>query len=283
MDYFFAETLDHALQTARSNTEQGKTAKFIAGGTDLTVQIEDGLVSPGMLIDLTEIDELRGIKKEKEGLRIGALTIIAELGDSSNLPACLLQGARSIGSPQIRNLGTIGGNICTASPCGDTLAPILALLGILTLNPPGGERRAPSEDFFLGPKKTALREDEILTEIWIDNQALKRNSAFRKIGKRNGQAISQVNAAVWLKKEPDSGRISDVRVSVGSVAPTPLRLRKVEQALCGKIVNKKLIEQAEGLVEMEISPISDVRAGRDYRSTVTRSLFRDALEESLGA
>lgn len=282
MDYFFAETLDHAFQLIRSHTEQGETVKFIAGGTDLTVQIADGAVSPGLLIDLTEIDELRGIKKEKKGLRIGALTTIVELTGSSVLPACLLQGARSIGSPQIRNLGTIGGNICTASPCGDTLAPILVLLGIFILNSPEGERKVPSEDFFRGPKKTVMREGEILTEIRIDNQALEGNSAFRKIGKRNGQVISQVNAAVWLKKEPGSGRINDIRVAVGSVAPTPLRLRQVEQSLCRKIVDKKLLEQAEGLVEMEISPISDVRAGRDYRSTVTKALFRDALEESLG-
>jgi carbon-monoxide dehydrogenase medium subunit len=281
MEYVFAETPKQAVDIARRKSEEGLMPRYIAGGTDLSLQVEEGLIYPGILVDLSGIEELTGVNIDKNIARIGALTTITELAGKPGLPGCLSQGALSIGSPQIRNLATIGGNICTASPCGDTLAPMLVLEAEFHLLSSSGERSIAARDFFLGPKQTVLKEDELLLEIRIDKKALEGASAFRKIGKRNGQVISQVNAAVWLKKEEGSDRILDLRAAVGSVAPTPLRLLKVEELFRGKTVDEALLKRAGDVAEAEIKPISDVRSTMEYRSSVTRSLLRDAIEDVL--
>jgi CO/xanthine dehydrogenase FAD-binding subunit len=198
-----------------------------------------------------------------------------------DLPACLSQGARAIGSPQVRNLATIGGNVCNASPCGDTLAPLVALEAAFVIASRAGRRTVPAGEFFLGPKKTVLGAGELLVEILIASRFLEGRSAFRMIGKRNGQAISQVNAAVWLLVE--KGMIREARAAVGSVAPIPLRLRQVESMLAGRAASGLDVDGVLAAVDAGIAPISDVRASVDYRRLVTGSLFRDALLEALGA
>jgi carbon-monoxide dehydrogenase medium subunit len=262
--------------------------KFLAGGTDLVVQIAEGALDPTMLIDISGIDALRGLERYPEGLRIGAATTIAEILETDNgaagepdLPRCLLQGARSIGSPQIRRLATIGGNVCNASPCGDTLAPLIALSGSFLLRSDSGSRVVPAEEFFLGPKVTVLQPNEILESILVPSSQLEGCSAFRMIGKRNGQVISQVNIAVWLRRAVSGDSIEEIRVAAGSVAPIPLRLKTVEELLRGRLPDDPLLEAAQRAVQEEIRPISDVRTSEEYRRSVTAALFRDALVEAL--
>jgi CO/xanthine dehydrogenase FAD-binding subunit len=267
--------------------------KFLAGGTDLCVQIAEGALDPTLLIDISATEELRGIEHSAEGLRIGAAVTIAELleatqgaaagrpPESTPIPRCLLQGAASIGSPQIRHLGTIGGNVCNASPCGDTLAPLIVLAGSFTLRSARGSRVVPAEKFFLGPKATILEPGEILETILIPDSHLQGRSAFRMIGKRNGQAISQVNIAIWLKRERSGRSIQDIRIAAGSVAPVPLRLKRAEQHLRGNDPDPSLLQAAAEAVQEEIQPISDVRTSQAYRRSVTASLFLDAMTEVL--
>jgi CO/xanthine dehydrogenase FAD-binding subunit len=275
MQYRAARTVNEAVMTLAAEGN----AKPIAGGTDLAVVIADGLISPAVLLDVSAIPALRGIRRSEQGLAIGAAVTIAEIASQDDLPACLVQGARSIGSPQIRNLATIGGNICNASPCGDTLAPLVALGASFVLASAAGSRTVPAEEFFLGPKKTMLQRGELLVEILIGAQSLDGSSAFRMIGRRNGQAISQVNAAVWLIAQ--DGQVREIRAAVGSVAPVPLRLRETEKLLRGSnragIEIRKVLES----VDREIAPISDVRASVEYRRLVTGALFREALLEAL--
>lgn len=275
MQYRAARTVNEAVMTLSAEGN----AKPIAGGTDLAVVIADGLISPEVLLDISAIPALRAIRRSEQGLAIGAAVTIAEIASQDDLPACLVQGARSIGSPQIRNLATIGGNICNASPCGDTLAPLVALGASFVLASAAGSRTVPAEEFFLGPKKTMLQRGELLVEILIGAQSLAGSSAFRMIGKRNGQAISQVNAAVWLTAQ--EGQVREIRAAVGSVAPVPLRLRETEKLLRGSnragIEIRKVLES----VDREIAPISDVRASVEYRRLVTGALFREALLEAL--
>ncbi|MFH1938562.1 MAG: xanthine dehydrogenase family protein subunit M [bacterium] len=276
MRYLFPRTIKEALKYVLSE----KDSKFIAGGTDLIIQISDDFITPQMLIDLSRIEKLKKIKKIKEGFKVGAAVTLEKIASSEFLPQCLIQGAKSIGSPQIRNLGTIGGNICNASPCGDTLTPIIILGGILVLISPYGKREVPAKDFFIGPKKTTLAKNEILTEIIFKKAFLDGgNSSFKKIGKRNGQAISQVNVALWLKKRGKSNEIKDIRIAVGSVAPIPLRLEKVEKFLKGKTINQKILKDALKVIDEQIEPISDVRASENYRRAVIGSLFKDAFKE----
>jgi len=280
------ESIEEALSQAGSAARE--QIKYLAGGTDLVVQIAEGAVYPAMLIDISGIQALRGMERTDEGLRIRAMTTIAEILEAaggepgeSGLPECLVQGARSIGSPQIRRLATIGGNVCNASPCGDTLAPIIVLAGSLSLRSEKGSREVPAEEFFLGPKATVLQPGEILESILIPSSHLEGRCAFRMIGKRNAQVISQVNIAVWLNES--GAAIEDIRIAAGSVAPIPLRLRKAEELLRGSVPDEPLLQAAQRAVQEEIRPISDVRTSEEYRRSVTAALFRDALAETLGA
>jgi CO/xanthine dehydrogenase FAD-binding subunit len=281
VEYFVPNSIAEALRQVGEEVARGRRARFVAGGTDLAVQMADGAPAPDALVDLSGLSELRGIRLNRQGLRIGAAVTIEELALRTDLPACLVQGARAIGSPQIRCLGTIGGNLCNASPCGDTLTPVIALDGRLMLLSEGGRREVPAEDFFTGPKATVLREGELLSDVLFGAQALRGGSAFRMIGKRNGQAISQVNVAVWLECEPSSGAIRAVRAAAGSVAPTPIRLARVEALLRGQVVGEELERDAASAAAEEIRPISDVRASAGYRRAVTAALLREALAQAL--
>lgn len=276
MKYLFPATIEEALGYISSEKE----AKFIAGGTDLIIQISDGLISPQALIDISQIEQLKKIEITEEGFKIGAAVRLEEIASSKFLPQCLIQGAKSVGSPQIRNLGTIGGNICNASPSGDTLTPLIVLGGKLILTSSSGKREISAEDFFIGPKKTIMAQNEIFTEVIFKKILLSgKSSSFKKIGKRNAQTISQVNVAVWLKKEEKSKKIEDIRIAVGSVAPIPLRLKKVEMFLKGEMIDQEKLKGALKVINEEIKPISDVRASENYRRMVIGSLFQDALEE----
>jgi CO/xanthine dehydrogenase FAD-binding subunit len=286
MDYIFAEDIVSVLALLGETAGAPQPAKIVAGGTDLAVQIADGVLSPSALVDITGIGALREIEADGEGLSIGSAVSIASIAGSGGLPRCLRQGAGAVGSPQIRNLGTIGGNVCNASPCGDTLAPLLALDARLELRSSGGVRTIDAKDFFTGPKKTVLRAGELLTRVLIGKPFLGGGSAFRKIGKRNGQAISQVNVAVWVKTSGRGSVIEDARVVFGSVAPTPLRLRGAEAALRGERARGgrlpgEPLARALRSIEEEIKPITDVRASVEYRRAVSGALFRDALEDAL--
>jgi CO/xanthine dehydrogenase FAD-binding subunit len=257
----------------------------LAGGTDACVYMAEGVCSPEALIDIGAIDSLRGIeivdgKGGEETIRIGACTTLVDIAASEVLPSCLRQGAQAVGSPQIRNLGTIGGNICNASPCGDTLAPLLTLDARFVLRSASGTRTVASEDFFTGPKRTILGPGEILESIEIPAASRGKKSAFRMIGNRNGQAISQANASVCLTIA--GGRMSDVRVAVGSVAPVPLRLAKLEEVLTGTSIEEIRLAEIRGPILEGIRPIDDVRSSATYRQQVTVSLVFDALAECAG-
>jgi CO/xanthine dehydrogenase FAD-binding subunit len=277
MHYRVAKSLDEALELLRTLP----SAKPVAGGTDLAVLVSDRVIAPSCLVDLAGVAELRGIRHTAAGTAIGPATTIAEIAASAELPACLVEGARAIGSPQVRNVATIGGNVCNASPCGDTLAPLVALGATFTLAGRAGRRDVPAEQFFTGPKKTVLAAGELLVGILVPAARLRGGSAFATTGKRNGQAISQANAAVWVRLEAFT--IVEVRAAVGSVAPVPLRLPATEARLAGSPRSAPAVAAALEALSREIKPISDVRASADYRTTVTASLFRDALQRALEA
>lgn len=275
IEYIIPVSLDEALAALKRTK-----GKVIAGGTDLCVLMAERVVEPKALIDVDRIPGLRFIKFDGGTVRLGSCTRIAEIAENAGLPACLVQGARAIGSPQIRNLATLGGNICNASPCGDTLSPLVALEAEFVIAGPAGERAVKAEDFFLGPKKTALAADEILTEIRFPLPPAGTGSAFRMIGKRKGQVISQVNTAVCVAAD---SVIRNIRVSVGSVAPVPLRLRHMEKELLGKKTGDLTLPLVSDLVNEEIKPIDDVRATETYRRHVAGALTYEALMEALGA
>ncbi len=289
MEYLLAGSTEEALRLVGGLAARGRRPRYVAGGTDLAVQMQqageaflpaaEGPASgTDALVDVSGIPELLRIQSDPGGLGIGACVRLETLAGREDLPACLVQGARAIGSPQVRALGTLGGNLCNASPCGDTLAPVIALGGRLLLASGQGRREVPAEEFFTGPKATVLRPGELLVEVRFDAWALAGRSAFRYIGQRQGQAISQVNVAVWLLDE--GGRIAEIRAAAGSVAPTPLRLAAAESLLRGRAWSEELGREAGQAAAAEVRPIDDVRAPASYRRLLTSALLREALSEA---
>ena len=274
MNYLKPSTVEEATELLGSS--QGM---ILAGGTDACVYMAEGFCDPETLIDIGDIGSLRGIetRRGEDGdiLWIGACTTISEIAAAESLPRGLRQGAHAIGSPQIRNLGTIGGNICNASPCGDTLAPLLSLEARFALRSANGTRTVEGAEFFTGPKQTVLQAGELLEGIHLPKDICAWTSAFRMIGNRNGQAISQVNAAVNLKLE--DGVIQAMRAAVGSVAPVPLRLPQLEETLVGKTLQSIQRDDLSAPIMAEIRPIDDVRSTATYRQELAVTLIFDAL------
>jgi CO/xanthine dehydrogenase FAD-binding subunit len=266
--------IPHSLAEALQILGQEERCLPLAGGTDLILLLRDGTVHADCLLDISKLPELVGVHEEGGEIRIGPCTTLADLVSLPQLPAALRQGAGWIGSPQIRSLGTIGGNICNASPCGDTLCPLLVLGGRFRLRSANGEREIPAEAFFLGPKRSVLTRGELLVEICLPPQE-ERRSAFQKVGGRGAQTIAQVNLAISASWK--GGVLSQPRLAVGSAAPTPIRISAVEQFLEGQRLSAEVIAHAAERTAEEIRPICDQRASDHYRRQVVQALLRDAL------
>ncbi len=278
-DYLEPSSLSEAVSLL---DHYGKNARIFAGGTDLLVTMKKGELNPRHLINIKGIPGQDYIRyDEKEGLQIGALTTIRQIETSrviqeSFLP--LAQAARALGSVQIRNRATIGGNLCNASPSADTAPPLLALDAAVKLVGSQGERVLPLERFFVGPGSTVLNK-EILTEIIIPHPALHTQGIYLSISRRRAVDLALIGVAVVAALNPDKGEWEAVKIALGAVAPTPIRAHHAEKVLEGKSMDAGLIEEAALIAsEKEASCISDVRASDWYRKEMVRVLVQRALE-----
>ena len=249
----------------------------LAGGTDLMVGLAAGSIARDTrLVDLTAIDELRGVRREGAELVIGALTTYTDLRRSTEVGAALpvlAVVAASVGAVQIQNRGTIGGNVMNASPAGDTLPLLMATDARLVLRGPAGERQVRAAAFFTGYRRTARREDELLTAIRIPLVA-DRQVRFRKVGTRRAQAISKVALAVSWRRPHGASTWSDVRVAFGSVAEVPMRAARSEAVLDGATPSREVADRAAEAAREDVRPIDDVRSTADYRRTVSGRILR---------
>jgi len=280
IEYYRFETLNEALRFLRNNPD----SKIIAGGTDLVIQLRSRKVEAKKLLDISRISELRYVQEESEYVRIGALTTIEELKNSGIIKAYaqpLWIAVNNFAVWQVRNTATIGGNICNASPAADTAPPLIVLEAKLKLQNVDRGREVKVEEFFKGPGETIIEKDEILTEIIIPKKDSSWRYSFIKLGKRYSHILSIVSVAVGLKI--DDNKIEDVIVALGSVAPTPVRARSVEEYLRERQATSKLIEEASREIVKDIKPISDVRASAEYRIEMSKVLVRRALSECLKA
>jgi carbon-monoxide dehydrogenase medium subunit len=256
-------------------------ARFIAGATDLMVRIRAGVDQPRALISLRNIPELVGVELG-ETTRIGALTTISAilahrgLGETASV---LIEAARPFASMQIRNMATVGGNLCNASPAADLPPALLVLDARVCLASAEGSREVPLDEFFQGPGQTCLSPDEVVTSVVFDAPSPAARTAFRRQS-RVAMDLALVSIAVSLVLEGE--RCVRARVAAGAVAPRPLRLRQVEAALEGQRVGAEVFAHARAVAEKEISPISDLRASAAYRRRMTGTLFQRAVE-SIGA
>ncbi len=270
------------LEEARSLKAETPGACFIAGGTDLLVQMRGGRKRPGALISLRSVAELAGVTTGGV-TAIGAMTTLTDVLRhpvvSKRFPA-LVAAVRSMGSVQIRNVATLGGNLCNASPAADSAPPLLVLGAKARIEGGDGEREIPIEDLIAGPGRTCLGPDDVLTAILLDPPPSGARGAFlRKTRVHVDLALASV--AVALEMDPASEICRQARVAAGAVAPTPLRLREVEAMLAGEKITQETLGRARQLARDGISPISDVRASADYRRHITGVLLARAVSSLL--
>lgn len=278
IEYYRSTTLDDALRFLREYPD----SKIIAGGTDLVIQLRSGKIKVRRILDISGINGLRYIRDDGGQVKIGALTTIEELKNSDiirNYAQPLWKAVNNFAVWQIRNTATIGGNICNASPAADTVPPLIVLEARLKLQNIDRQREVRVEEFFKAPGETIIEKDEILTEVAIPKKDCGWRYSFIKLGKRLSHILSIVNVAVGLKTNKD--RIEDVIIALGSVAPTPVRARNVEEYLKKHHIKRETLEEASQLVVKDIKPISDVRASEEYRIEMTKILVKKALNECL--
>lgn len=277
-EYLEPRTVEDAIALL---SEHGEQARIMAGGTDLVVQMKMERRNPAYVISISKIPGLAGIA-ERNGVDIGAATTIRKVHKSALVRdryTALSEASNWFSTIQIMVMGTIGGNLCNASPAADTAPPLLCFDAQLTLASHSGRRTIAIQEFFLGPGKTALRTDELLVNIHLPPVADHTGSAFAKIA-RVVADISKTCAAVKLERDPRGDIVRDCRIALGSVAPTPIRAREAEAALVGQPFSAKLVDRAAEIASNEIRPITDVRSTDEYRKSVSAVIVRDALRTS---
>ena len=263
--------------------EHGASAKVLAGGTDLLVELKSASRVPRMLVDISRAQDLKGIEITERGLRIGALVTHTEIMRSPQIrdlfPA-LADAAHAIGAVQTRNLGTLGGNLVTCVPSMDSGPALIALEALVTVAGPDGQRQMPLAEFFVGPRKTILKPNELLVEIVIPRENLGKPSDFQKFGLRKGQALALVNVAASLWVDWDRQVFVAPRIALGAVAPTIIRAPQTEAYLEGRAITPEAMMEAGRIAVGEAQPISDFRASAEYRRDLIAVLTKRAVERA---
>lgn len=283
MSTFTPLRLEQALHFLHS---YGDETTVLAGGTDILVRYYDRLYELNRVLNICELDELKYIKVFEERIEIGSLVTHAQLEESAIIlqhAPFLAEAASQVGSPQIRNRGTIGGNVANSSPAGDTLPPLLALeaeVRLLSLD--RGERVVPLSEFLTGPGRNVAKKDELITGFSFPIFPESYQGTFFKLGYRKALAIATINGAVLMSV--DGEEIADCRIVLGAVAPTALRAKLAEDMLKGKElaqVSEEVIDNVTDQILQEISPISDLRAGYQYRLDTAKELAGRAIRTIL--
>ena len=276
--YYQPQSLDEAFGLMAKY--EGR-ARYVAGGTDAMIRVKQKIWQPEALISLRWVKELIGIKKTDDSLRLGSMTLWREVERdplvAQHFPA-LAEAASMVANPQIRNVATLGGNLCNAAPSADGAPPLMVMEAILTIAGPDGTRDVPLSEFFQGPGQHAMGPAEVLTVITIPEMPAHTGMAFLKSG-RVTQDIALANVAVCIRME--DGVCSKCRISAGAVGPVPLRLTGVEAFVEGKVMTSDLVLEIQDKAAGEVTPITDVRSTETYRRTVTGVMVKRALEQAL--
>ncbi|GAC1546611.1 MAG: hypothetical protein NVS2B17_30080 [Candidatus Velthaea sp.] len=268
------------LAAACMALDQETSARIVAGGTDVLVELQRTSDPAQTLIDVSALDELRFVRLEDGDVVLGGLAthndlLAAPFARAAALP--LAQASLEVGAPQIRARATIAGNLATASPANDTIAPLLALGASVTLRALEGERTVTLDEFFIGFRKTILRRNEVICAIRFPALTATRRGMFVKLGLRRAQAISVIDLAIVVEFAAD-GTVRSGRIALGSVAPTVVRARRAEDALAGCRLDAATCAAIAELACEDAAPIDDVRASAAYRRDVLRGLLADSLQ-----
>jgi CO/xanthine dehydrogenase FAD-binding subunit len=256
-----------------------KTWKPFAGGTDLMVLLEAGKLPHRKFVNIWKLQELRGIEETQDHITLGALTTYSEIRRHEILTRefpLLCRAAAETGSVATQNRGTLGGNIANASPAADSPPALLVYDADLELVSANGSRWVPYHAFWFGYKQTDLRPDELIRRIRLPRNKIHWKQYYRKVGTRRAQAISKVCFAAAA--HIDAGRIVDVRIALGSVAPTVLRAAETEKMLRGEKPTPAILRTAQDVLAREIAPIDDMRSTARYRRTIAQNLLAEFCE-----
>lgn len=278
LEIFQPTSLQEASKIIKKN---GPGGRFLAGGTDLVIAIKEKGLVPKYVVDLKRIPKLSAIREEPDGsIAIGALTTMREVETSpliSKRFPFLARSAAEVGSIQIRNRATIGGNMANATPSADVAPSLLVLEAKAKIAGAEGERTLPLEEFFRGPGQTVMSPEEILTEILIPKTSPRLAGEYIKFSPREMMDLAYVGVAVALLLSENDRRCEQVRIALGAVSPTPMRARKAESVLLNQILTAELVEKASEEAAKESKPISDVRSSADYRREMVRAMTQRAL------
>jgi CO/xanthine dehydrogenase FAD-binding subunit len=256
-------------------------AALLAGGTDLLVNLKKGLVKPSAVVSLAKIPRLNRIEySPRKGLSIGCLVTAAALAADEGVRRrypMLAEAASVLGSPLIRNLATVAGNVFTARPAADFPPALMCLGARAVLAGPAGTRQMELDRFFSGPGKNRAARGEILTHLLIDPPPPKSGGKYLKLGARQTLEISMVNVGAWLCLDKSGEIVTEVRITLGAVAPTPIRAKAAERVMTRKVLTTALIEAAAEAASEECRPIDDFRGSAAYRREMVRTLARRCL------
>ena len=276
MNYFQPNDLNSALDVLKNNSD----LTIAAGCTDL-FPITNNMSLDKNILDITNIKSIRGFEFNNIETKIGSATTWTDI-KNENLPSCydmLKSCAKEVGSIQIQNLGTIGGNICNASPAADSIPCLLALVAKLELSSANNQRIIPIDEFILGSRKTKLEQGEILTSIIIPKEKENGSSSFRKIGARKYLVISISMVACRILIS--NNIIEDISISVGSCSEVAKRIFSIERQLIKKDINEVVFNQVDFSQLNEISPITDIRSTHVYRLKASQSLIKDVVKDAI--
>lgn len=287
-DYHAPTALEEALSLLRGVDG----ARPIAGGTDLVVQMKEAATRfpyPTSVVSLLHVPELRGIDFDpSSGLRIGSTTNMTDISASPEIRAhytAIAEGAGIVGSIQTMNMATLGGNICNAAPSADTAPPLVAYDAEFVITGPRGQRTVLSTGFFAGPGKTALSPDELLLEVRVSAPTNRTGSAYVRHTPRKQMDIAVVGVAAVVTLA-NNGTIENARISLGAVAPTPIRAAKAEETITGKPATGESFAAAAAVAAAECNPISDVRGSAEFRrhlvDVLTERMLRLAASRARG-
>ena len=278
-EYLEAKTVKEACSLLSQYKDK---ARLIAGGTDLLVAARRRKITPLYVININTIPDLDYITADGKGLQIGALATLSDIESSPLIRdrfPIIADSAHQVGTPQIRNVGTIGGNLCNAAPSADMAPALIGLGAKAKLKGVKGERTVALEDFFTGPGATVLKTGEMLIEIQVPNPPPHTQGIYLKLPARTAIDLAVVGVAAVVTLDAKGTNIVDAKIVLGAVAPTPIRARKAEDIIKGKAVNEELIEKAAQVAAEEAKPISDVRGSAGYRKDMVRVLTNRAIRQ----
>ncbi len=281
---FEYRTPETFTEACRILGEWGSRGKIIAGGTDLVISLRKGETQPRVLIDITQVPELRRIEEGAGKIHIGAAVTHREVASSKLVQRygkVLSTAASWVGSPQIRNLGTIGGNIINASPAADTVPALMVLNASAKVICSGRVRELPLSELFQGPYQSSLNPGELLAQISFPKLTSDFNTGFIRLARREAMTIARMSVAVVIQMARGEDRVEEVRISMGAVTPTPHRMSEAESILKGKTPDEGTMKKAAQCISKTMVRWSGVRPSTPYKAPVVEALFLRCMRQAL--